>query len=230
MNKITATCAVIAGLFGLALTTRADISFSLPTGCVLIVLCGLLFYISLSIQKSTNENRYKFLLDSLSLKDIKSALSTISLATQELLVTQNKFNKQIVGDLSAKYDATLKINSLLAQLTEEIQSYLKTFAEQQQNLNEIVLEDIRETLTDFTKNQSENAEDFADSIKRTMNETNRSLHDLPLSLDKFSIQNLETMQKAAEGFSHFENLVNATIDQLTTLSSQDYELLKGILE
>ena len=219
MNKISTTFAIITGLFGLALTTRSDVLFSLPIGSVLIVLCGFLFFISYKTQKETNELKYRFLLETLSLEEIKAALGT-----------QNIHSNQILEKLSVSYDETIKTNEFLANLIAALQSELKTHTEQQQNLNEIIIYDVKEALTEFTDSQSRNAEDFADSIKRIMNETNRALHDLPSTLEKFGAQSFETMQKSAEGFLHFENLVNATIEQLTAISNQDYELLKGLLE
>ena len=313
MNKITTTIAIITGLFGLAITTRSDVLYSLPIGSVLLVFCGLLFYFS---QKTLNENdisKFNVLLEAISLEEIKSSLLTLTETLKEVAETINSNNKQIIDMFSAKHDVALKTNYLLEYFTTTFQSELiafveqqvksynakldaiiitignfkessiltendlvkrtkiiietidkidesinkqinslhsissqteesltqalsilqnatETFIEQQQSLSEIIIDDVKETLAEFTNNQSRNADDVNDSIKRIMNETNRALQDLPLSLERFSTQSFETMQKSAEGFLHFETLINATLKQLTDISDQDYELLRGMMK
>lgn len=305
MNKFIATFAAITGICGLALTTRADVLYSLPIGISLIIISGVLIFVAIkSWEENANSERIA-LLEELSLKEIKKNIATTATNLGVIADAQNIYTEQILEQLCENQNASLKANTLLEQLTAAIDQQLKlaqttseaileaigcfderrtktekelinyverfnetahksnceivehvkvlhsissqtneslrlisttlqgeakTFIEQQQSLYEIILEDIKETLTEFAETGLRNADDTADSIKRTISETNRALRDLPLSLETFGIQNAETMRKSADGFNQFESLINATVEQLTSVSNQDYELLKEMLK
>lgn len=142
----------------------------------------------------------------------------------------DKTNTEVMEQIKVLHSFSSQANELIGQVLSTLQTESKTLISQQQNLYEIILDDIKETLADFSENQSRNADYATDRIKRTMNETNRALSDLPLSLERFNAQNAETMQKAVDGFAQFEALMNDTLEQLTSISNQDYELLKGMLK
>ena len=146
------------------------------------------------------------------------------------LKTVGKTNTKVMEQIKVLHSFSSQANELLGQVLSTLQTESKTLISQQQSLYEIILDDIKETLADFSENQLRNAEDVTDRIKRTMNETNRALSDLPLSLERFNAQNSETMQKAVDGFAQFETLMKDTLEQLTSISNQDYELLKGMLK
>lgn len=139
-------------------------------------------------------------------------------------------NCKLVERVNELHSMSSQANESLGLILTTLKDETQTVIKQQQQLYEIILEDIKETLTEFNETQLRNAEDNSDIIKRIMNETNKALKDLPLSLETFSTQNAKTMQKSAEGFERFEVLINATLDQLTSISTQDYELLKGMLK
>lgn len=142
----------------------------------------------------------------------------------------DKTNTEVMEQIKVLHSFSSQANELIGQVLSTLQTESKSIISQQQNLYEIIFDDIKETLADFSENQSRNANDAIDRIKRTMNETNRALSDLPLSLERFNAQNAETMQKAVNGFAQFEVLMNDTLEQLTSISNQDYELLKGMLK
>lgn len=219
MKKMGAPLAIITGLVGLAFTTRSDILYSFPIGSLLIMICGAMTYLHFKYLSDDAQLNWDKRMESLPLAEMTTSLTAMKEALEK-----------IMEQFSEQHDVVLTTNSLLEQLTTTVQTEAQTLISQQQNLYDIILENTKETLEDFLKNQSELAEDTASKIKRTMNKTNQALIELPSSLERFTSQNEATMKKAVDGFAQFETLMNETLVQLTSISNQDYELLKGMLK
>jgi len=165
-----------------------------------------------------------------SLYNLEECTTKIECVLANNLKTIDKTNTEVMEEIKALHSFSSQANELLGQVLSTLETESKTLIAQQQSLYEIILDDIKETLANFSENQLRNAEDATDRIKRTMNETNRALSDLPMSLERFNAKNSETMQKAVDGFAQFEALMKDTLEQLTSISKQDCELLYKLLK
>jgi len=265
MTKVTLSLSAILGLIGLVTAIQADFLGFLP-GISMIVVAGVLLFVSLRMMEKKNDAARAILLETLSPNDVKTALENIAGnldAINENIFTSNekllesmkdsrvsavafntwlmealdKFHNSTVASSQLMLDAEsnshnvlLQTNDLLVQVKETFHSELKAQLEQQQNLFDILTDDVRNALMEFSDTQLSTAEDATSRINKTMKSTDTAIRDLLLSLEQFSTKNAETIKKSADGYKQFEVIVNKTLEQMTTISNQDYDLLKGFIK
>lgn len=280
MNKITTSMAAIAGLLGLALVMRTDISNLLPIGVALIILSGALIYISLSKLEKKAEVERKTLVESLSPDEMKTtlkdALVMISNNLLKLNETVNAHSNSLLKEINENHQSVLQIYELLKQIpgcveqnservrlgalvaadrmhnefasvskqmTDAMQTNAETFFEKQQIMSETIiskleeinsvivaaLDDTTDSLKESAEIQSNSAEDAVDKIKRTMKSTNDAINELIISLERLGIQNSEMMQNASNGYNQFEIVLNKSLEQMSSISKQDFDLLKELI-
>lgn len=281
MNKTVISFAAITGLLGLAFVTRMDISILLPVGVVLIIISGVLIFISLNAWEKKAEAERKALVERLSPDDMKTtladALVMISNNLQTLNETMKSHSEYLLEQTNENRQSIVQIYELLNQiprcleqnseqvckgvavtadrmhvefesvskhLIADIQTYTETFFEKQQDMSvtiisklvEItsaiveVLDDTSNSIKESSEALLNRADDSVDSIKSTMKSTNGAIKDLIISLERFGIKNAEIMNKASDGYKKFEIIMNKSLEQMSTISKQDYDLLKELVK
>ena len=95
---------------------------------------------------------------------------------------------------------------------------------------EIIIDDVRNALSEFSESQLRISEDSNDNVKRTMKSTENAIRELIVSLEQVSAQNAEAINKSVAGYKQFEIFINRTLEQMSSISNQDYDLLKGLLK
>lgn len=195
------------------------------------------------------------LLEEKSFNDIKASINKTADNLDEFNKAVSIYDKQIINQISETNTSVLGTNNILEQLSKEIDllegqqeksrkaqleaisDELKGMASAQSkitedlvDLNNLLLDEVRNILTEFSEKQSESATDATDHINRTMRLTNEKLDGMALSLEKFSVKNADTIKKSVEGYKQFEVLMNKTLDQITSISNQDYDLLKDMIK
>ena len=281
MNKTAISFATITGLLGLAFVTRVDISMLLPVGVVLIIISGVLIFISLNAWEKKAEAEREALVERLSPDDMKTtladALVMISNNLQTLNETVKSHSEYLLEQTNENRQSIVEIYELLNQiprcleqnseqvckgvavtadrmhvefesvsnhLIADIQTYTETFFEKQQDMSVKIiskLEEITSTIVDLLDDTSnsikdtsesllDRADDSLDNIKSTMKSTNGAIKDLIVSLERFGIQNAEIMNKASDGYKQFEVTMNKSLEQMSAISKQDYDLLKELVK
>jgi predicted nucleic acid-binding Zn-ribbon protein len=92
-----------------------------------------------------------------------------------------------------------------------------------------ILNDTAKSLKETVESQTADMQDMADSFKGRMKSVNEALMDLQSAIEETQRETAGEIIKLSGAYKEFEVLIKAVVDQMTTVSNQDIELLKKII-
>ena len=156
----------------------------------------------------------------------------------------NSSTRSIIEQINNYCNSTIQLIDELAKASAAVQSAAQMQlelndrqleqhtrqVEQNNRMYEMIIDDVRNTLAVVAESQHRFAEDVSDNVKKSMKSTENAIRELLLSLDHFSSRNTEAINNSIAGYKQFETLIHKTLEQMTSISDQDYELLKGLIK
>jgi len=230
MKNMLISFTAVTGLTGLALTMGVDYSNSLIIGPAFIIVSGILFFISLRIKDGKDEIARNALFEKLSNADILSALEDVKKTLREMNDSANSYNTVLLGQIEKCNNSVLQLKDLLSEIPLNIKSTADKQLEQQNHLSEIIIDDVRNVLSEFSESQLRISEDETKNVKKSMESVKNTIRELIMTMEQFSAQNAETVNESVSGYKMFETLINKALEQMTSISDQDYDLLKELIK